>query len=245
MSAPDLETTLAGIAHHLPIRLGTYALTDQKVGLVVIDEVNGFATVGCGPLAPPVPNAQVEAMITETDRLARLFVEAGRPVYATLDVHEPNKPEPPYPPHCIRGTGHEKLVPALAWMEQHPRVTLLEKDCINSFVGAITEDRGNHLLDWITSHQLDAVIYTGICTDICVMDAVLALLSARNHGLCGRLQDIVVYAPACATYDLPRDVATDVLGLPETASHPQTLTHHLGLYFMASRGAVLADRLAL
>jgi nicotinamidase-related amidase len=242
-NAIDLSQTMAGVAHHLPVQLGTYSLSGKRVGLVVIDEVNGFATVGCGPLAPPAPDAQVEAMIAETDRLARLFVGRGLLVYATLDVHDPDRPEPPYPPHCIRGTGHEKLVPALAWMEEHPRVTLLEKDCINSFVGAITEDRGNHFLDWITGNALEAVIYTGICTDICVMDAVLTLLSARNHGLCGALQDIVVYAPACATYDLPRAVAVDLLGLPATASHPQALTHHLGLYFMASRGAVLADRL--
>ena len=48
--------------------------------------------------------------------------------------------------------------------------------------------------------------------------------------------------PACATYDLPRAAAED-LGLPATAAHPQAHTHHLGLYFMASRGAVLASEL--
>ena len=35
-------------------------------------------------------------------------------------------------------------------------------------------------------------------------------------------------------------VARD-LGLADTAAHPQDATHHLGLYFMASRGALLAD----
>ena len=50
-------------------------------------------------------------MVEETDRLARRFVERGWPVLAFLDTHEPGKPEPPYPPHCERGTGEENLVP--------------------------------------------------------------------------------------------------------------------------------------
>ena len=94
----------------------------------------------------------------------------------------------------------------------------------------------------MNAHRLKAVVTTGICTDICVMDFVLTLLSARNHGLMPTLKDVVVLEPACATYDLPRAAAED-LGLPATAAHPQAHTHHLGLYFMASRGAVLASEL--
>ena len=33
------------------------------------------------------------------------------------------------------------------------------------------------------------------------------------------------------------------IGLPASAAHPQTETHHMGLYFMASRGALLASEL--
>jgi hypothetical protein len=57
------------------------------------------------------------------------------------------------------------------------------------------------------------------------------------------LQDIVVYERACATYDLP-SARAEALGLPATAAHPKAETHHMGLYFMASRGAVLASELA-
>jgi hypothetical protein len=32
------------------------------------------------------------------------------------------------------------------------------------------------------------------------------------------------------------------MGLPETAAHPQALTHHIGLYVMAARGARLASK---
>ena len=245
------EVLLERLQATMPITLGSYAPFDRPSGLVIVDEVNGFCAVGGGNLAPPAPDAQVTKMVEETNGLASRFAEAKAPILAFLDTHEPGKPEPPYPPHCERGTGEENLVPELAWLEDCGAATLMRKDCINGFVGGIEASYvgGGHgqfhnkVVDWINSHRLEAVITTGICTDICVMDFVLTLLSARNHGLMPTLEDIVVYEPATATYDLPR-AAAEGLGLPATAAHPKAETHHMGLYFMASRGAVLASELA-
>jgi nicotinamidase-related amidase len=235
----------------LPVRLAEYRPPAGETGLVIVDEVNGFCAVGGGNLAPTAPNAQVSRMVAETDRLARLFVAKRWPVLAFLDTHEPGRPEPPYPPHCERGTGEENLVPELAWLEDEPDVACVRKDCINGFVGGIEPTHHgahgasrNKVVDWVNAHRLRCVVTVGICTDICVMDFVLTMLSARNHGLMPTLKDIVVLEPACATYDLPR-AAAEALGLPAVAAHPQAATHHLGLYFMASRGAVLAGSLGV
>lgn len=244
-----VEALLATMRQELPVRLVSYRLP-ADTGLVIVDEVNGFCTVGCGNLAPPAPDAQIAQMVERTAALARAFRAKKRPVLAFLDTHDADRPEPPYPPHCIRGTGEENLVPQLTWLESDPDVTLIRKDCINGFVGAIepTTARGQHglshnkLVDWINLNRLEAVVVVGICTDICVMDLVLTLLSARNHGLAPTLRDIVVYEPACATYDLPRATAEE-LGLPMTSAHPKWPTHHIGLYCMASRGAILASEL--
>jgi nicotinamidase-related amidase len=236
---------------NLPIQLRAYALEGRSVGLVIVDEVNGFCTVGAGNLAPPAPDAQIARMVEETDRLARRFADEKRAILAFLDTHQSGTPEPPYPPHCERGTGEENLVPKLAWLEDCGCAMLIRKDCINGFIGGIEASfvggaHGQHhnkVVDWINNHRLDTVITVGICTDICVMDFVLTLLSARNHGLMPTLGDIVVYEPGTATYDLPR-AAAEQQGLPPTAAHPKAETHHMGLYFMASRGAVLASELA-
>jgi len=152
----------------------------------------------------------------------------------------PGKPEPPYPPHCEKGTGEEELVPELKWLEQENAATLVRKNCINGFIGAFRPDGGNSVVDWVNENGLDRLLVVGICTDICVMDFVLTTLSARNHDMMPSLKDISVYATGCSTYDLPREVAKG-LGLPETLAHPQEPTHYLGLYFMASRGAELVD----
>jgi len=50
-------------------------------------------------------------MINESARLARVFCEKKLPVMAFLDSHHPNKPEDPYPPHCIIGSDESNLVP--------------------------------------------------------------------------------------------------------------------------------------
>jgi nicotinamidase-related amidase len=237
------ETALETIQRTLPIALAKIDPAAKPTGLVIVDEVNGFCTVGCGPLAPAAPNDQVSRMVAETDALARRFEDEGWPILAFLDTHIPGKAEPPYPPHCEIGTGQENLIAELEWLETSSTATLIRKDCINGFVGAIEPDGRNALVDWIVANELKAVLVVGICTDICVMDFVLTLLSARNHGIAGELEDIIVYEPGCATYDLPIEVARD-LGLPDTAAHPQDITHHTGLYMMASRGAVLAGEVA-
>jgi len=224
----------------MPIDVTALTIDEAGTGLVIVDEVNGFASVGCGNLAPPVENPQVNGMIEETDRLARAFRTQGWPILAFLDTHEPGRPEPPYPPHCEKGTGEENLVPDLQWLDDERAATLVRKDCINGFVGAIQADGSNRVVDWVNENALRRLLVVGICTDICVMDFVLTMLSVRNHGLTPALEDIVVYAKGCATFDLPREVASG-LGLPETAAHPQDAAHYLGLYFMASRGAILAD----
>mgnify|MGYP004085223565 CR=1 FL=1 len=42
-------------------------------GLIIVDEVSGFAVAVGGNLAPPIENAQVARIIDGTDRLARCF----------------------------------------------------------------------------------------------------------------------------------------------------------------------------
>lgn len=249
-----MTTTLVErVRAELPIALTPYALAGRRAGLVIVDEVNGFAAVGAGVLAPPAPDAEITRMIEETDRLARRFAGSGLPIAVFLDSHQPGRIEPPYPPHCERGSGEDELVAPLKWLEHCPQATLIRKDCINGYIGAEYggaeygnaeggEGRGNRILDWINSACLEAIVVVGICTDICVMDFVLTMLSVRNHAMAPSLGDIVVYAPGCATYDLPRTAAL-ALGLPETAAHSQALAHHIGLACMAARGAILASRL--
>ena len=239
----DVQETLDGIKKHLPVEPEDVPF-GERVGLVIVDIVKGFAEVGCGPLAPAEKNEQVDRMISESDALARAFVSKGYPVLAFLDTHTPGVPEPPYPPHCERGSGQELLVDVLSWFDAESSITQVRKDCINGFIGSIAPDGSNAFADWAQKRAIEQIVVVGICTDICVMDFVLTLLSVRNHGILPDLKDVIVYEPGCATYDLPANIA-EVLTLPRTAIHPQAIAHHVGLYAMASRGAIISNRIAI
>lgn len=235
------NSTFVAIEAALPIDPQPYSIGNRSTGLIIVDVVNGFCTVGYGFAAPIEPNEQIEIMVAESNRLAQEFTARSLPILAFLDSHQPGKPEPPYPLHCEKGTGEEKLVPQLEWLEGNPQATLIEKDCINGFIGSIDVDTGNnYLLQWINENKLEALVIVGICTDICVMDLVVTMLSARNHDLTPTLKDIAVYAKGCATYDMTPEMVTK-LSLPYTAIHPQDISHHVGLYTMAERGAFIAS----
>lgn len=114
-------------------------------------------------------------------KLAREFCDKKWPIYAFLDSHHPDVPEPPYPPHCIAGTDESKLVPcndssiisfddsdpftlslfiscaALQWLENEPNVTIRRKDCIDGFLGSLEKDGSNVFVDWVKSNEIKVV----------------------------------------------------------------------------------------
>lgn len=69
------------------------------------------------------------------------------------------------------------------------------------------------------------LLVVGICTDICVLDFVLAILSARNHDMLPPLQHVFVYSKACATYDLPLQAANDSGAISHPQVHMHSITH--------------------
>lgn len=225
----------------LPLHLQPFPLpANSRIGLVIVDEVNGFCTVGCGNLAPVSHDDQIFRMVAETDKLAKEFSTRGWPILVLLDTHDANKPEVPYPPHCIKGSGEEELVPALQWLDSCKNVSMLQKDCINGFVGGLQKDGTNRVVDWVKDNQIEMMLVVGICTEICVLDFVATILSARNHGVLAPLKEVVVYSEGCSTYDLPKEVAEKIDG---AFPHPQGITHHMGLYMAKSRGAHVVDEI--
>ncbi|XP_023735550.1 nicotinamidase 1 [Lactuca sativa] len=214
---------------------------DLRTGLVLVDIVNGFCTVGAGNLAPRVPDKQISGMVDESIQLAKVFCEKKWPVFAFLDSHHPDVLEPPYPPHCIIGTDESNLVPGLQWLENESNVTLRRKDCIDGFLGSFENDGSNVFVDWVKTHQIEVIVVVGICTDVCVLDFVCSTLSARNRGYLKPLKDVIVYSGGCATFDLPLHVAKDI---PGALAHPQELMHHVGLYMAKSRGAIVVSEVS-
>ena len=78
----------------------------------------------------------------------------------------------------------------------------------------------------------------GICTDICVTDLVLTLLSARNHNLMPQLVDIFVRESACAIYDLPSE-QVKALNLQFSRDHLKATTQYMGVILWPVRAQLV------
>uniref|UniRef100_A0A7C8ZP17 Nicotinamidase n=1 Tax=Opuntia streptacantha TaxID=393608 RepID=A0A7C8ZP17_OPUST len=240
MVSPAIELLMKG----LPLKQDSLVFSgdgDGDTGLVLVDIVNGFCTVGAGNLAPKTPDKQIEQMVAESARLARAFCDKKWPVFAFIDYHHPDVPEPPYPPHCIAGTDECNFVPELKWLEGEQNVTIRRKDCIDGFIGSMERDGSNVFVNWVKTNKLKAILVVGICTDICVLDFVCSALSARNRGVLAPVQDVIVYSQACATFDLPLHVAETI---KDAIAHPQDLMHHVGLYMAQGRGAKVVSNVS-
>lgn len=237
---------LAQMKAAMPVQMIPFSIAGKKAAVIIVDENVGFCVPGAGNLAPPGPDARVDQMIRETDFLAKKMLEDGQKVILHKDMHPPGTRESNYPPHCEAGSGEEELVPQLRWLERaglSDQVFTVEKNCNDGFIGATNlETHRNVMVDYINEQEIEVAVYVGICTDICLMDPVLSTISARNMGLMPSLKEVVVYEPGCATYDLPLDVARQ-MGLPDTAAHPREETHHMALYIMANRGAIIASEM--
>jgi nicotinamidase-related amidase len=217
------------------------SVAEGAVGLVIVDPVVGFTRRGL--LSDPVRMAPMVEAIDREYKALRDALGARLHTLVFRDAHAPDIPEPPYPPHCIVGTGEELVDPALEWILAEPRVIGIAKDCINGFVGAI--DRRSHrnaFAEWVVANEIRTILVVGDCTDICVSDLVVTTLSARNHGLLTSEDpdrdraayvravtglEIAVLPGACATFDAP--------------GHDHATAHHVGLWLMASRGATIAS----
>ncbi|KAK9666625.1 hypothetical protein RND81_14G199100 [Saponaria officinalis] len=227
------------INNQLPLEQDCLELTQNgQHGLVLVDIINGFCTLGAGPLAPIEESSQISGMIVEAEKLARLFCDKNWPILAFLDSHHPDVPEHPYPPHCLAGSDESNLVPALRWLEQEPNVTIRHKDCYDGFIGSIQDDGSNAFVNWIKANKIKSILVAGVCTDICVLDFVCSTISAKTRGLLKPLNEVAVYSHGCATFDFPLEVAqTNKHGL----AHPQELMHHMGLYMAKQRGAKIVS----
>lgn len=238
---PQQTQPTSDLYTRLPLTTQTVGLGTGNVGLVVVDAGVGFTREG--NLADPTHMVPMVRRIGDTWRALHAAIGERLHALCFLDTHEPDIPEPPYPPHGIKGTGEELMDPDLTWLLDEPQVVLIRKDCINGFVGAINRQTGrNAFCEWVIANDIRTLLITGDCTDICVSDLVVTTLSARNHGLLTAMDPdanraeyvsaitglrIVVLADACETFEAP--------------GHDREAAHHVGLWLMASRGAIIAD----
>ncbi len=193
----------------------------DKVGIVSVDVINGFCTVG--PLASPRVNNIVEPIV----HLFQAAWDAGvRDIALTQDAHPADAVEfMSYAPHCVRGTSEAETVAAFKALPFFDQLAVIEKNSINSGL----EPRFD---TWLKARpHIRAWIVVGDCTDLCTYQLAMHLRLTANqnqqHGV-----RVILPVNTVDTYDLPVHVARDIGAVP----HDGDFLHLVFLYSMMLNG---------
>ncbi|MBU5419754.1 cysteine hydrolase [Acetanaerobacterium sp. MSJ-12] len=152
----------------------------------VVDLNVGFCRQGA--LASPY----ADAVVPRAAALARACAERQIYTLAYTDCHRDDSPEfSAYPPHCVKGSGEEKVVEQIAAV---PGIKIVEKASTNGFLNWYIKE----LLD---RYEVGHLIVTGCVTDICVYQ--LATTCKAYANVEGRELDVVVPLDCVDTFDIP------------------------------------------
>lgn len=163
-------------------------LKDLRGLLIVVDMVNGF--VREGKMADPY----IEHIIPEQLRLIKMFLDNHEGVAFIKDNHELGCREfERYPEHCVIGTNEANLVDELIPFERDALV--YPKNSTSAIFAQ------KFIADVERMENLQEVIITGCCTDICVMNLAIPLQNYFDE--LNKRINIVVPTNAVETYNAP------------------------------------------
>lgn len=138
-------------------------MKEKKKLLIVVDMVNGFINEGA------MHDPYIKHIIPENERLVKKFLESEDDVIFIKDAHENDSKEfKKFPKHCIKGTSESELVDELKKYEE--KYTVIEKNSTSVFVTKDFKDVFDK-----RKENIDEVIITGCCSDICVLNLALPL----------------------------------------------------------------------
>lgn len=155
--------------------------------IIVVDMLVGFCRRGA--LASPRLDRVTPRIVEYLERERA----AGAGLIFLVDTHAPDDPEfAMFPPHCVRGSGEDEVVPELRALAADGHV--LRKRRYSGFSGTRLDELLRELAP-------DVVEVVGVCTDICVLHTVA--------GLRDRDYAVVVRREMVETYDAPSHEADE------------------------------------
>lgn len=153
-----------------------------------IDMVNGFVKEGI------LHDKQIANAIPEQIKLIEKFRKENEAISFIKDNHKEGCIEfNTFPKHCIIGTSEAELVNELKPYEEDSLIYL--KNSTSALFAP------NMLEDLIEMENLEEVVATGCCTDICIPNFLIPLKNYFNQNN----RDITIFAveKAIETYDIP------------------------------------------
>ena len=199
----------------------------DNVVIVSVDVTNAFCRSG------NLASQRIARIIDPIINLFDLAWESGLRNFVLLhDCHTPDAEEfDDFAPHAVCGSFESEAVDEFKALPYFSSFTIIKKNSINPAQGTIFEE-------WVTNHsRIDTFIVVGDCTDLCVYQTAMHLVTAANANDIDRR--VVLPENCVETYDLPVDTAVE-LGIEP---HPGEFLHRLFLHHMHLNGVEICKKL--
>ena len=167
----------------------------MKKILLVIDMVNGFVKEGA------LADTYINTITPNIVNLIEEFKQNNFDIISIQEGHSNNSKEfENFPPHCILGTEESELIDELQSYKNDMK--LIRK---NSTCGFITKEFFEYFEN--NKNEIEEVVLTGCCTDICVLNFAIPLKTYINeHNLPIK---VTIYKNAVETYNTPSHSAEE------------------------------------
>ncbi len=179
--------------------------------LLVVDVIDGFLKIG---------NMSFESGQVVLDPIVKLveqFIENGDMIAAFRDEHPEDSLEfKTYPIHCVKGTQESELVSELKPYEEH--FVDIPKRSTN----------GTNTLAFqklLKDNRFTEIVVVGVCVDICVLQAVLSLVTYFYENDIDT--KVIVPKDAVATFD--------------SEAHPEAEFYDFSIKLMENASAQIVD----
>ncbi len=161
----------------------------MKKLLLIIDMVNGFVKEGA------LADKNINNITPNIINLIENSLKNNDDIISIQEGHNKDSKEfESFPVHCVLGTEEAELIDEL--MPYKESMKLFRK---NSTCGFVTSEFMNYMKE--NENDLEEIILTGCCTDLCVMNFALPLKNYINeHDLNIK---VTIFKDAVETFDSP------------------------------------------
>ncbi|MEA2098408.1 MAG: isochorismatase family cysteine hydrolase [Patescibacteria group bacterium] len=135
----------------------------DEVMELIVDPLNDFLVKDASSLADPEMRWILPNIVALTDELEKNGCEI---VIAADSHHSEDEELERFPPHCMKGTWGAEVVDELQRFVKNDNLVI--KNTTNAFMGTNLEER-------LARKRPKIVVITGVCSDICVIQAVITL----------------------------------------------------------------------
>lgn len=161
----------------------------MKKLLLVIDMVNGFVKEGA------LADKQINNITPNIINLIEEYIKNSDDIISIQEGHSKSSKEfDNFPPHCILGTDEAELIEELLPYRENMKVIRKNSTC-----GFITNEFMKYMEE--NKNELEEIVLTGCCTDLCVMNFALPLKTYINENDLNI--KVTIYKNTVETYDSP------------------------------------------